>query len=175
MTAGGLRVNPLGAAQVWEVATARPVTPPLRHDFRPGKNPGVGIQFAAFSPDGRRVITVSANQVQAWDAAGGQPLGLPLRQPTEIWHQTLSPDGSRILIVNVAARVWDLASQQPVTPPLHLEGFCQYATFSPDGRYLVTVGRDRVARVWEAATGQPITPPLKHDSDIRYAAFTPGG
>src|SRR5262249_59168339 len=58
---------------------------------------------------------------------------------------------------------------------LSRSGYCRYAAFSPDGRYVVTVGRDRVARVWDAATGQPVTPPLRHDSDVLYAAFTPGG
>ncbi len=178
VTASGSVFSPSGTLRVWDTLTGRPLTPPLYHDFRPYKGPRGGVQFVAFSPDGRRVISVNFHQVQVWDAAGGQPLGPPLVvRDSEIGHRgaVLSPDGRRILLGHTAPRLWDLATGQPTAPPLAVESYGTYAAFSFDARLIVTTGRDRIARVWEAATAQPVTPPLRHGGEITYAAFTPDG
>jgi WD40 repeat protein/tRNA A-37 threonylcarbamoyl transferase component Bud32 len=177
VTASGGLFSQVGALRLWDTTTARPLTPPLHHHFEFRKGPLAGVQFAAFSPDGRHVISASLNQVQVWDAANGQPQGRPLTTQGEFGHSgaALSPDGRRILLGRLMPRIWDLATGKPVAPPLEAEGFCTYAGFSPDGRLIVTTAREKVARVWDAATGQPVTPPLRHGGEITYAAFTPDG
>src|SRR5207244_1689249 len=77
-------------ARLWNVNTGRPFPfPPLKHDdlvlFSAGDPQGgwlpVGgikreqeLFHAAFSPDGRRVLTTARDGVKVWDAATGQPL-----------------------------------------------------------------------------------------------------
>src|SRR5262249_13024181 len=57
----------LGEARVWDAATGRPITAPIRHE-------GV-VQRASFSPDGRFLLTTcdsrdaNRSQAQVWDAA----------------------------------------------------------------------------------------------------------
>ena len=49
-------------ARVWDVASGQPLTPPMPHEL--------GVTAAAFSPDGRRVLTASwDNTARVWDVA----------------------------------------------------------------------------------------------------------
>ena len=52
----------------------------------------------AFSPDGRHIVSGSAdNTVRLWDAATGQPVGDPLSGHTDaVLSVGFSPDGTRI-------------------------------------------------------------------------------
>ena len=48
-----------GTARVWEAATGRPISPPLRH--------GGGVVWSGgFSPDGRRVVTAGDDKVRGF-------------------------------------------------------------------------------------------------------------
>ena len=42
----------------------------------------VSCLSAAFSPDGKRIVTASSDKTaRVWDAATGQPIGEPLKGP----------------------------------------------------------------------------------------------
>src|SRR5215831_12905525 len=57
-----------GTAQLWEVATGRPLIGPLRHEAE--------VSSVAFSPDGRILLTGSLDgAAHFWDAHSGFPLG----------------------------------------------------------------------------------------------------
>ena len=52
---------------------------------------------AAFSPDGARIVTASADgTARIWDAATGSPVGEPLRQRDAVFSAAFSPDGARM-------------------------------------------------------------------------------
>src|SRR5262245_42874346 len=64
-------------AQIWEVATARAVSPLLR------SREMHFMASAAFSPDGRTLLTgASDGTVQRWSVPSGQALGRPTAHPT---------------------------------------------------------------------------------------------
>ena len=137
------------------------------------------VSGAAFSPDGKRIVTASLDKTaRVWDAATGQPIGEPLKGHEDlVYSAAFSPDGKRIVTASwdKTARVWDTG--QPIGEPLRgHEGRVYSAAFSPDGKRVVTASLDKTARVWDAATGQPIGEPLKgHDGFVWRAAFSPDG
>ncbi|HKB42202.1 MAG TPA: tetratricopeptide repeat protein, partial [Gemmataceae bacterium] len=135
------------SVRVWDVATGRSLTPPLR--------PGQVVQYAAFSPDGRRLLTETAEpgnfksaepQVRVWDVNEGRPLTPPL--PHGPGHASFSPDGRLLLTTQKrAVRVWDAGTGQAVTPPLEHPAEVASASFGPEGRRLLVRGGNEVS-VW---------------------------
>jgi WD40 repeat protein len=158
-------------AAVWDAATGRPITPPLRHDG--------AVNAAVFSPDGRRVATASGDgAARIWDAASGQLLARTTPHGGIVYDVEFSPDGRRIVTA---------------------AGGSVRAVFSPDGRRVVSTG-DGPSRVWDAQTGRPISlcgspaggknavafiwdpvsgrllaPPLPHQGMACDAEFSPDG
>jgi WD40 repeat protein/serine/threonine protein kinase len=136
------------------------------------------VEYAAFSPDGHRVVTASKDHTaRVWDAVTGEAVTPPLRHGHLVWKAAFSPDGRRVVTASHdgTARVWDASSGQPVSPALGYQGPVVDASFSSDGRRVVTGDTDGMARVWDADTGQPLTPPLQHASWLYAALFSPDG
>jgi WD40 repeat protein/signal transduction histidine kinase len=136
---------------------------------------------AAFSPDGRRIVTASDDKtVRIWDPSSGKPIGEPLKgHEDSVRSVAFSPDGTRIVTGSwdKTARIWDAETGKPVGEPLRgHEGGVLSAAFSPDGKRIVTASDDKTARIWDAATGKPIGEPIKgHEGGVRSAAFSPDG
>jgi WD40 repeat protein len=110
-----------------------------------------GLRHAAFSPDGRSVVTSSTNDVaQVWDAATGREL-LELKHDDIVYQSAFSPDGARIVTASRdrTARIWDAHSGRELARYEHDAAVAQ-AAFSPDGREVVTASDDGTARLWDA-------------------------
>ena len=120
------------------------------------------VQIAAFSPDGKTVLTVGADQtIRLWDAATAEPLGCPLMHQSGIQAATFSPDGKRLLTQggDSSARLWDVATGQPMGQPMVQENELHLlAAFSSRSRRIVTVtGAIRQQmRLWDADFPQPL-------------------
>jgi WD40 repeat protein len=110
------------------------------------------VSSAAFSPDGTRVVTASADKTaQVWDAATGQPLGIRLTHQGSVSSAAFSPDGTRVVTASAdkTAQVWDAATGQPLGIRLTHQGWVSSAAFSPDGTHVVTASADKTAQVWK--------------------------
>src|SRR5262249_36091016 len=141
-------------AEVWDLATGRPLTRPMKH-------PGPVVQVA-FSPDGQMLATVCDDgrrkpgegrdpnsrvvtrhaEVRLWKAATGTPIGAALRCPTHPFsvRTTFSPD-SRTLVVRdrrLEHRLHDLFTLAPLGPSFELPGdmvpWGTWGASSPDGK-----------------------------------------
>ena len=136
------------------------------------------VEYAAFSPDGRRVVTASRDHTaRVWDAVTGEAIVGPLRHGHIVWKAAFSPDGLRVVTASQdgTARVWDARNGQPISRALPHRDPVVDAAFSPDGRRVVTAGTDGMAQVWDASTGDAITPPLQHASWLYSAVFSSDG
>jgi WD40 repeat protein len=151
-----------GTAQLWGAATGQPTGPLLRHE-------GQGRVKAAFSPDGKTLVTYGSDSgtVRFWDAASGRPLGEPRRYP--------DPPPKHVDLP-LAAQLWDAATGRHVGPALKIPTPHGEMALSPDGRTLVTGASEGIVRLWDASTGQPLLLPRKgHNDWVRFVIFSPDG
>lgn len=116
---------------------------------------GKGIRHAAWSPDGRRIVTAADDgTARIWSADGrGDPLVLT-GHTERINFAAWSPDGKRIVTAanDTTARIWNAdGSSRAIILKGHTEPI-NAAAWSPDGRYVVTASWDKTARVWEAVS-----------------------
>jgi WD40 repeat protein len=154
---------------------------------------------ALFSPDGRRLLTISAAYL---DTPGGPPSGIRIlelasgevlaRIPTysPSAFAAFSPDGRLVAtwstdVVEVGydngptriytdrvARIWEAATGKFVGMLAGHTGPIQSAAFSHDGRQLVTASWDTTARIWDVAVCKELAV-FQHPSALTSAAFTP--
>ncbi len=131
-----------------------------------------------FSPDGRKVVTVSEDRrAVVWDAISGAILAGPFEHAGSVLAARFSPDG-RLLATGSSdktARIWSLENGQPLLPPLKHDGPVVSICFSPDGNHLLTASGDKLARVWTCRTGELAIGPLRHDRELYGANFSPDG
>jgi WD40 repeat protein len=136
------------------------------------------VSSAAFSPDGRRIVTGSDDKaVQVWNADGsGEPLILG-HHAGDVSTATFSPDGRRIVTASSdgTVQVWNVdGSGTPVVLRGH-DDPVYWAAFSPDGQRIVSASEDKTVRIWNAdGHGEPLV--LRgHQAAASSAAFSPDG
>ncbi len=137
------------------------------------------VTSVAFSPDGKRMVSGSLNDMQIWDATTGKAIGNRFGYTDRVNSLAFSPDGKHIVSGSddMTVRVWDATTGQPIGKPLtgHTDRVNSVA-FSPDGKRIVSGSEDKTVRVWDATTGRPIGKPLTgHTDRVSSVAFSPDG
>ena len=147
-----------GLAQVWDLATRQPIGAPISHNLKLGTRPS-WLYWAAFSPDGQRVVTVAADgTVQVCETETGRRI-LLLRYPAAVKSAEFSPDGRYIVTAcwDYTARITDASTGELVYSTLKQSGkFLMYAAFSQDGHEVLTVNANGIICAWDLAS------PVKH-------------
>src|SRR5262249_46165559 len=125
---GGPAERPRILVQLQEAATGQPVGELL--DVLDGRE-------AAFSADGKTVVTAAAAWVKETDPKG-QALHTRSRDST--------------------LQLWEAGTWKPTGPPRRHEGQVWAMALSRDARLLLLTGRD-TAQPWDTATWEPLGPP----------------
>src|SRR5208282_234234 len=156
-------------ARVWDVESGKPIGKPLKG------HRGIVLN-AAFSPDGKRIVTGSSDyEARVWDAESGKRIGKPFLTGFGVISVGFSPDGQRIFTacggpfldddIDIAW-VWDVESDKRT--PIRLEDWPKSeslnrhgarvilieAAFSPDCHRIVTASSDDTVCVWDAESGE---------------------
>ncbi|UQA56959.1 protein kinase domain-containing protein [Polyangium aurulentum] len=133
---------------------------------------------AAWSPDGKRIVTASKDKTaRVWSADGtGDPLVLRGHEES-VTSAAWSPDGKRIATTSMdkTARVWSADGTGEALVLRGHEETVTSAAWSPDGKRIVTASFDNTARVWSAdGTGEALV--LRgHEQMVKSAAWSPDG
>jgi WD40 repeat protein len=138
----------------------------------------LGINAAAFSPDGRFILTGGyENSARLWEAATGRELRRFEGHSSSINSVAFSPDGRRVLTgsTDQTARLWDAATGAELRRFDGHSGAINSVAFSPNGRFVLTGSHDRTARLWDAATGKHLRSFAGHSAEVNAAAFSPDG
>src|SRR5262249_52198902 len=138
-----------GAIGVWDAHSGTELLRLRGHESR--------VWSVAFSPDGRRIVSGSADQtVRVWDASSGAELLCLRGHESEVVRVVFSPDGRRIVSgsADQTVRVWDASSEAQL---LHLHGHdskIRTVVFSSRGRRIVSRASFDDTCVWDADSGK---------------------
>ena len=152
---------------LWDIATGV--------ELQRLKNDNNYIEAAAFAPEGKNILTGSADGTASlWDAITGKEL-LQMKHGDTVFAVAFSPDGKTLLTgsFDKTAHLWDAATGKELRILQH-EDYVLGVAFSPDGKTVLTGSRDNTARLWDVVTGNPLLM-LKHESPVMAVVFSVDG
>jgi RNA polymerase sigma factor (sigma-70 family) len=178
-------VNNRGEFRLWDPATGKELA---NLALLSGKR----IEYAAFPPDGKTVITAAGNTFTFWDWDGKDKLterqSVQSKESAFVYGMTLSPDGKTVAVTTDATiRLYDVANGTQRHELKHaLVGVWECLAFSPDGKELVAVivlqdekdgwvvQERSMLRRWDAVTGE-VKETFVAKGAVRMIAFAPDG
>jgi WD40 repeat protein len=118
------------------------------------------------TPDGKTLVTLAANTLQAWDISvpsNVRPLGVPITtHGLNIQSIDISPDGRSMATgsADSTVRLWDItdrAHPKPIGQSITVPSTTSWQlTYDPAGRYLIGTGNG-VMRMWDLDVENAIT------------------
>ena len=170
---------------VWEVPNGRKdlVLPTF-------KGHSQGVWYAAFSPDGSRIITASLDgSAKIWDFGSGRELGALHGHTGGVLYAAFSTNGQWVATSSQdgTVRVWDANDSRemlvlPPLDPLHSEVSLvqdsRYTgiwtvNFGMDGQQIVAPAGSSIAKVWDVRARREIWTLSGHSDFVTSAVFSP--
>ena len=160
-----------GTLRFWDAYTGRC----LHTVVVPG---GISKTPITYSPDGRFVLTTTADTLRLWNASNAS-LSLILKVGTTgITSALFSPDGKLIATISSldsSLHVWQTSGKgDPIVLQGH-DGQLYAAAFSPDGTKLVTASADKTLRLWDVSDGKCLQTMKGHTRNVMSASFSHDG
>src|SRR3990167_3848437 len=135
----------------------------------------LAVMCAAFSPDGKTIVTGSRDRtIRVWCARSGYIL-LTLRYSHHVNSIAFSPDSKTIVagLFDGTISVRD-ANSGDILLTLQHSDRVNCVAFSPDGKTIVTGSGDRTTKVWDAKSGATLLT-LFPSPQANCVAFSPDG
>ncbi len=134
---------------------------------------------AAFSPDGRQIVTTDDRGAQVWDAQTYRLL-FKLPHGDTVYQAVYSADGAKLVTTGSdgAVRIWDAARGALVRELRRGSAKPRYyaVAMSSDGKFVAAIDtKGDLADVWDAATGAPIAEIRNDASEFPVLAFSADG
>ena len=132
----------------------------------------------AFSPDGSRLATASADKTLAlWDVASGELLRRYEGHSDWVRGVVFSPGGNFLASASddKTLALWDVASGRVLRRYEGHSGWVMDVAFSPDGSRLASASADKTAALWDVATGGLVQRYEGHSGVVNGVAFSPDG
>lgn len=130
---------------------------------------------AAFSPDGRSMLTSVDNTAWLEDTVSGRRLRQFVGHNSKIIAGSISLDSRTALTGSEdrTARLWDIASGRELSRFVGHANTLTAVAFSPDGDTVLTASVDKTARLWNAASGHELVQLVGHTWPVFAVAFSP--
>ncbi|MGI9382215.1 MAG: TIR domain-containing protein [Methyloligellaceae bacterium] len=133
---------------------------------------------AALSPDGRTVVTASADRTaRLWNLRTRTELRVLTGHLDDVHSATFSPDGARVATTSGdgTTRIWwTRLDAKPVVLQGH-GGSVNRSAFGPSGARIVTASADGTVGVWDTVTGNRLKTFAGHRGTVWNAAFSADG
>jgi WD40 repeat protein len=157
---------------------ARALQPKLAEQARFASSFG-RMWSAAFSPDGRQIVTTDDRGARVWDAHTYRPL-FELPHGDTVYQAVYSADGTRLVTAggDGAVRIWDAAGGALVRELRRGSAKPRYyaVAMPSDGKLVAAIDtQGAVAHVWDAATGAPVAEIRNDASEFPAIAFSADG
>ena len=139
---------------------------------------GGTVNQAAYSPDGKRVITAADDKLAIiWDAASGKPVATLSGHAGGVYAAGFSPDG-RLAATggeDDCVHLWNAADGKELRV---LKGHSANVTsvaFCPSGRFVVSGSDDKTARLWSLSDDETARILDSDGGGITALEFSPDG
>ena len=112
------------------------------------------VNVVTYSPDGKKILTVSEKTATIWDANSNRELFVLKGHSKYVTSAAWSSDSKQVATASEdkTARVWDANSGQELfVLKGHTETINSVA-WRPDGQRIVTTSEDKMAKVWDIQT-----------------------
>jgi|GEM_PF-1186105 len=143
-----------GTARVWNVETHQPEGTAM-------VDKEAAITWAAFSPDGTRIVTSDGGSARIWDWKTGQQRGFTISVPpgVSIIDAWFSPSGRYVVTCSDdgIARVWSTSTSIQLASVTEPGGAPMFNAVLGPHEWLLTSSADGYARIWDWKTGQLLT------------------
>ena len=137
------------------------------------------INGVVFTPDSKRLASVSRSFTRLWDAATGKPIG------DQLFYDSKSGGGHCLFAKNGSALIqsaegqiqsWDLATAKPIEiVPAKQDGPVSEIATNANGNILALIAGRKV-KIWDTATGKLVDDVVGHgDQPINAVDVSPDG
>lgn len=131
---------------------------------------------AMFSPDGKRIVSFTAEEIFAWDANTRNRIPEFAPGSLELGQVIFSLDGSKLLVMDSEQRVRALSAKNGAIlyelPGKYQDDFA----LSPDRLRLATIDENgRMVQLWDVESGRLLDTLLPPGFYVSHLSFGPGG
>ena len=132
------------------------------------------VTAAAFSDDGRRLVTAGGPSVRVWSRDGTLLEDIAADRVVRV---DVDAHGDRVVTADTEnrVRVWSMETGERLLELPGHDGRVTAVSFDPSGRLLLTAAEDDATRVWDAETGMAVATLDGHTDDVLAAEFSPDG